>query len=53
MFTAPYQQKEADMYNKVLESGFHFPEKLEDWISPHWENFDLGKIRSRHGLPQK
>jgi hypothetical protein len=31
------------MYNKVLESGFHFPEKLEDWISPQWENFDLRK----------
>jgi hypothetical protein len=31
------------MYNKVLQSGFHFPEKLEDWISPHWENFDLRK----------
>jgi hypothetical protein len=31
------------MYNKVLQSGFHFPEKLEDWISPQWENFDLRK----------
>ena len=31
------------MYNKVLETGFRFPEKLEDWISPHWENFDLRK----------
>ena len=31
------------MYNKVLASGFKFPEKLEDWISPHWENFDLRK----------
>jgi hypothetical protein len=33
----------SDMYNKVLASGFHFPRKLEDWISPHWENFDLRK----------
>lgn len=33
----------SEMYNKVLESGFKFPEKLEDWISPAWENFDLRK----------
>jgi hypothetical protein len=31
------------MYNQVLASGFKFPEKLEDWISPQWENFDLRK----------
>ena len=43
MCTAPCQLKVQDMYNKVLESGFRFPEKLEDWISPHWENFDLRK----------
>jgi hypothetical protein len=27
----------------VLASGFKFPETLEDWISPAWENFDLHK----------
>ena len=42
-YTARCLQKDQDMYNKVLESGFHFPEKLEDWISPQWENFDLRK----------
>ena len=31
------------MYNKVLESGFRFPEHLEDWISPQWNQFDLRK----------
>jgi hypothetical protein len=31
------------MYTKVLETGFHFPEKLEDWIGPQWQNFDLRK----------
>ena len=31
------------MYNKVLESGFSFPQHLEDWISPQWESFDLRK----------
>jgi radical SAM superfamily enzyme YgiQ (UPF0313 family) len=40
---SPVPTEGSEMYNKVLASGFHFPEKLEDWISPHWENFDLRK----------
>jgi radical SAM superfamily enzyme YgiQ (UPF0313 family) len=40
---SPVPAEGTDMYNKVLSSGFRFPEKLEDWISPHWENFDLRK----------
>jgi len=40
---SPVPNEGSDMYNKVLENGFHFPEKLEDWISPQWENFDLRK----------
>jgi anaerobic magnesium-protoporphyrin IX monomethyl ester cyclase len=40
---SPVPTEGSDMYNKVLQSGFHFPEKLEDWISPQWENFDLRK----------
>ncbi len=40
---SPVPTEGSDMYNKVLQSGFRFPEKLEDWISPHWENFDLRK----------
>ena len=31
------------MYEAVLSQGFKFPDKLEDWISPAWENFDLRK----------
>ena len=27
----------------MLSSGFSFPQKLEDWISPQWEKFDLRK----------
>lgn len=38
---SPVPTEGSDMYSRVLESGFHFPEKLEDWISPQWENFDL------------
>jgi len=40
---SPVPTEGSDMYNKVLSSGFRFPEKLEDWISPQWENFDLRK----------
>ena len=40
---SPVPTEGSEMYNKVLETGFRFPEKLEDWISPHWENFDLRK----------
>ncbi|MBV9962244.1 MAG: B12-binding domain-containing radical SAM protein [Parafilimonas sp.] len=40
---SPVPTEGSEMYEKVLASGFHFPEKLEDWISPHWENFDLRK----------
>jgi radical SAM superfamily enzyme YgiQ (UPF0313 family) len=40
---SPVPTEGSEMYNKVLKSGFHFPEKLDDWISPQWENFDLRK----------
>jgi radical SAM superfamily enzyme YgiQ (UPF0313 family) len=40
---SPVPTEGSEMYNKVLATGFRFPEKLEDWISPHWESFDLRK----------
>lgn len=40
---SPVPTEGSDMYKRVIESGFHFPERLEDWISPQWENFDLRK----------
>jgi radical SAM superfamily enzyme YgiQ (UPF0313 family) len=40
---SPVPTEGSEMYNKVLESGFRFPERLEDWISPQWESFDLRK----------
>lgn len=40
---SPVPTEGSDMFNHVLSSGFKFPEKLEDWISPDWENFDLRK----------
>lgn len=40
---SPVPTEGSEMYKKVLQSGFHFPEKLEDWISPLWDKFDLRK----------
>lgn len=40
---SPVPTEGSDMYNNVLKSGFHFPEKLEEWISPQWDKFDLRK----------
>lgn len=40
---SPVPNEGSDLYNKVLESGFRFPQQLEDWISPQWHEFDLRK----------
>lgn len=40
---SPVPTEGSDMYAQVLASGFRFPERLEDWVSPSWENFDLRK----------
>jgi anaerobic magnesium-protoporphyrin IX monomethyl ester cyclase len=33
----------SELYKQVTASGFKFPEQLEDWLSPAWQNFDLRK----------
>ena len=40
---SPVPTEGSDMYKAVLASGFRFPEKLEDWLDPAWEKFDLRK----------
>jgi radical SAM superfamily enzyme YgiQ (UPF0313 family) len=40
---SPVPTEGSDMYEKVLASGFRFPQKLEDWLDNAWENFDLRK----------
>ena len=40
---SPVPTEGSEMYEQVLKSGFKFPEKLEDWLSPAWEKFDLRK----------
>jgi len=31
----------SELYERVTRTGFRFPERLEEWISPQWESFDL------------
>ncbi len=40
---SPVPAEGTELYNEVLASGFEYPKKLEDWISPQWERFDLRK----------
>ncbi len=40
---SPVATEGSDLYNQALEKGFKFPQKLDDWISPAWENFDMRK----------
>lgn len=40
---SPVPTEGSKLYQQILDAGFTFPEQLEDWISPSWENFDLRK----------
>ncbi len=40
---SPVPTEGSELYEAVKQNGFHFPEKLEDWVLPAWENFDLRK----------
>lgn len=40
---SPVPTEGSELYEKVSAAGFNFPQKLEDWLSPAWENFDLRK----------
>jgi anaerobic magnesium-protoporphyrin IX monomethyl ester cyclase len=40
---SPVPTEGSELYNEVLKKGFAFPQKLEDWINPEWENFDMRK----------
>lgn len=40
---SPVPTEGSEMYEQVKKSGFRFPEKLEDWLAPEWQNFDLRK----------
>lgn len=40
---SPVPTEGSELYKQIIDAGFSFPERLEDWISPSWENFDLRK----------
>lgn len=40
---SPVPTEGSELYEKVTTAGFKFPQKLEDWLNPEWENFDLRK----------
>lgn len=40
---SPVPTEGSELFERVKQTGFEFPQKLEDWISPQWEKFDLRK----------
>jgi anaerobic magnesium-protoporphyrin IX monomethyl ester cyclase len=40
---SPVPTEGSELFEQVTAAGFEFPQKLEDWISPQWEQFDLRK----------
>lgn len=40
---SPVPTEGSELFEAVQQNGFCFPQRLEDWISPAWENFDLRK----------
>jgi radical SAM superfamily enzyme YgiQ (UPF0313 family) len=40
---SPVATEGSELYKQVTASGFRFPEQLEDWLDPVWQNFDLRK----------
>lgn len=40
---SPVATEGSELYKQVTAAGFKFPEQLEDWLEPAWQNFDLRK----------
>ena len=40
---SPVPTEGSELYKQITDAGFEFPAKLEDWLSPSWESFDLRK----------
>lgn len=38
---SPVPTEGSELYESVKKTGFTFPTRLEDWITPDWEQFDL------------
>ncbi|MEO0311187.1 MAG: hypothetical protein RIQ89_844 [Bacteroidota bacterium] len=40
---SPVPTEGSTLFSQVKATGFNFPQTLEDWLTPAWENFDLRK----------
>ncbi len=40
---SPVNFEDSEMSLAAKMKGFYYPQSLEEWISPHWANFDLRK----------
>ncbi|MDX2245884.1 MAG: radical SAM protein [Bacteroidia bacterium] len=40
---SPVATEGSELYERVKSQGFRFPQHLDDWLNPQWENFDLRK----------
>ncbi len=38
---SPVPTEGSELYESVKQNGFSFPTKLEDWLEPQWQKFDL------------
>ena len=38
---SPVHFESATLYREAVRLGFRFPERLEDWLLPEWQEFDL------------
>jgi len=40
---SPVPTEGSDLFEQITKAGFKFPQNLDDWLDPSWENFDLRK----------
>jgi anaerobic magnesium-protoporphyrin IX monomethyl ester cyclase len=38
---SPVPVEGSELFESVKKTGFKFPEKLDDWLEPEWQSFDL------------
>ncbi|MHB8579867.1 MAG: B12-binding domain-containing radical SAM protein [Ignavibacteriaceae bacterium] len=38
---SPVPTEGSELFTKAASLGFKFPQRLEDWLEPEWEKFDL------------
>lgn len=38
---SPVPTEGSQLSHDVIKAGFHFPQTLDEWTNPQWENFDL------------